>query len=205
MEWRGSGLEWWAIGGGGAVNLRRNVAVVGGMKIEHLSLKLEDPVDPLGNFQRLRTTYGDRCSGDFLTKLWIPYLGIQFDGLNYRGKLLFSPVAWADVKIPFRFLYLFFAHGSSFIGVEDAQYDFKPNGLWLEGDLQYDMRVHGNLGCNLWLKGSWLQIRGRGREGYESNGVDHGVPEAPIYDSSSADGSYSTHILAGGLCATWTF
>ncbi len=205
MEWRGSGLEWWALGAGGVVNLRGNVALLGGIRLEHLSLKPEDPVDPFGNLQRLRDTYGDRYSSNFLTKLWIPYFGVQFDGQNYQGKVLFSPVAWANVKIPFSFLFVFMEHGTSFIGFENAEYDFKPNGLWLEGDLQYDMRVRGNLGCNLWFKGSWLQIRGRGREGYEAEGTEHGVPVAPFYDSASANGSYTNYILAGGLSASWAF
>jgi hypothetical protein len=202
VEWRGSNLEWWAIGGGGAVYLRDNLAVVGGMKIDHLSLRLADPIDPRGFIRGFQATYGDRYSGDFRTKLWIPYFGIQVDGSYYRGKLLFSPVAWADVRVPFRYLYI----DTPFIGFEDAQYRFKPDGLWLAGDLEYEIRVQSNLGCNIWFKGSWLQIRGRGTEGYQLDAVNAGVPlQNLLTDSGSANGSYSSYILAVGVCGTWTF
>ncbi len=202
VEWRGTNLEWWAIGGGGAVNLQRNFAVVGGMKIEHLSLRLADPVDPTGIIRDFQAIFGDRYSSDFRTKLWIPYFGIQFDGLNYRGQLLFSPVAWADVTIPFRYLYV----DTPFIGFEEARYRFKPSGLWLAADLQYEMRLMSNLGGNLWFKGSWLQIKGRGREGYQLDAVNAGVPlNGLLTDAGSANGKYTTYILAVGVCGTWTF
>jgi len=203
VEWNGTGLEWWAIGGGGSLNLRRYFAIVGGMRIEHLSLNLADPVDPIGAIQFLRTTFGNRYSSDLRTKLWIPYFGIQVDGLNYRGKLLFSPVAWADVIVPFRYIISApLVFGTS---VEEARYRFKPNGLWLAADLQYEMQPLSNLGCSLWFKGSWLQTKGTGREGYRLAGESVFNVPFSFTDSGSADGRYTTYILAIGVCGTLTF
>ena len=200
-EWRGSKLEWWALGAGGAFTVRRNLDVVGGFKVEHISLTLADPVDPWGTLRLFQATYGDRYSGDLRTKLWIPYFGIQIDGLNYRAKLLFSPVAWTDVEIPLRYLLV----GSSAIGFEDAKYSFKPNGLWVEADLKYGMRILDGVGCNLWFKGSWLHVRGVGTEGYEYDVTVSGTPVFHYTESGSADGSLSSYVLAAGISGTLNF
>ena len=207
VEWRGSNLEWWAIEGGGGVRIRGNLSVVGGMKLEHLSLKLADPVDPLGEIRFYQAYYGDRYSGDFRTKLWIPYLGIQIEGLSYGAKLLFSPVSWADVRIPFRYLYVDVPHNPYFgVTFEDAQYRFKPNGLWLAGDLHYELRVRDALRCNIWFKGSWMKIRGQGTEGYRYDELFFGIPFHNVFnDSGSAHGSYTSSVLAVGLSGTLTF
>jgi hypothetical protein len=204
VEWRGSQLEWWSIGEGASVDIGMNAAAVGGFKAEHLSVRLEGPVDPTMAIQ-YEATLGDLYTGDLRTKLWVPYVGLRVDGLDSRATLIFSPYAWADVTIPFRY----FFYGPPFypwFAFEDARYTFNPGGIFLEGNFDYLVRASESVSCTLWFKGSWCQIRGRGAEDYRLDVIDPaGFPLFSGGILQSLDGSFASYVLAGGLSFLYTF
>lgn len=197
VNWRGSRLEWWAIDGGGGVDLTTNVGMVGGLRLEHWSLKLADPVDPTGLIREFQALYGDRYRGDFLTKVWVPYVGIRTAGPYFKGLLRFSPVVFCNAKIPLRYTYVDVPFGVTF---EETDYTFKRIGLWLDASLDSAVQVSPDFRCSIWLKGSWLQVRGRGREGYRLDFAAAGGASGNLFNlSGSATGVYTSHILAVGL------
>lgn len=198
VEWRGSRLEWWAIDGGGCIDLTANIGIVGGLRLEHMSLRLADPVDPLGWIRSDQAEYGDKYAGDLLSKVWLPYIGIRTSAPYFKGLLRFSPVAFSNAKIPLRYTYIEYLPWSWVI-FEDAEYTFKRTGLWLEGSIDSAVQLSPNVRCSLWLKGSWLQIRGTGREGYDGIETVWGMVFDSYNDSGSAQGVYSSYTLAGGL------
>jgi hypothetical protein len=204
VDWRGSKLEWWSVGGGGAVDICGGVAVLGGVRAEQLSLGLGDPVDPLGVLQFFQAQFGDRYSSDLLTKLSIPYFGLRLEGLNFSSTLIFSPYTWANVKIPFRYLYVIPA--DLVYDFEEAQYGFKRGGIFLEGTFDYSVQATANAACTLWFKGNWCHIRGRGSEDYQQDVTQFGVPVFSFSDSAdSANGTFGSYVLAGGLSFLWQF
>ncbi len=197
VEWNGSRLEWWNVNGGASYSFTGSAAFVGGLKAEHLSLRLSDAVDPLGIIQQFQALYGDRYSGDLLSKLLAPYLGLRLDGFNARATLMFSPYTWANVSIPFRYLFVMPGIARSY---EDAQYTFKRGGILVEGTFDYRGQAYGNASCGVWLKGTWCRIRGRGNEDY----VAAGAPFT-LTNSQSAVGTYTSNVVAGGFSFLYAF
>ncbi|AFM22931.1 hypothetical protein [Desulfomonile tiedjei] len=199
VEWNGSRLEWWNINGGASYEFINNAAFVGGFKAEHLSLRLSDAVDSTGTIQQFQALFGDRYSGDLRTKLLAPYLGLRLEGLNAKAALIFSPYTWANVSIPFRYL---------FVGVisayEDAQYTFKHSGILAEGTFDYRVQAYANASCGVWLKGTWCRIRGRGNEDYRAD-LTVGAPFTLITNSQSAVGTYTSNVVAGGFSFLYAF
>lgn len=202
VDWRGSRLQWWSVGGGGAVNFGNQMAILGGFRAEHLSLGLADPVDPTGTIRRFEAVFGDRYSADLLTKLWVPYLGLAAEGPNFKSTLVFSPYTWANVKIPFRYLFIF---APGHYGYENAEYTFKRGGIFLEGTFDYRFRASANASCTLWFKGDWCRIRGRGTEDYRIDNTIGGINVFSSTNTASADGSFGWYVLAGGLSFDYTF
>ena len=187
VNWRGSSLEWWAIDGGAGLDTMA-FTLLGGLRVEHLSLSLSGPVDSYGLIQYFAATYGDHYSGDFLSTLWLPYLGIRFGGGYWRSTLRFSPIAWTDLKIPARYFTFF---SPTVLTFEDASYTFKRGGLWVDGNLDYDLHTASNFRCSLWLRTSWLRIQGEGTEGYRLDVHLAGIPPfTPLTESNSATGVY---------------
>jgi hypothetical protein len=198
VEWRGTRLEWWAIDGGGGLELCNAVSILGGFRAEHLSLGLADPIDPTGQIQFFQATFGDRYSGDVMSKLWIPYIGLQTRGQCWKGAVRFSAVVWTNLKVPFRYLLVDLPRPDLYF--EEARYDFKRGGLWLDARFDYDVRVASSFTCGLWLTGSWLRIRGQGTEGYRLDTLIGGVPAAGVLtDSGSETGVYTSYTYGLGV------
>jgi len=203
VDWTGTRLEWWSLSGGGSIGIGTNTSVIGGIKAEHLSLRLSDPTDPVGFIQESIQLYGEQYSGDLSIKLWVPYFGLQMAGINFKAAFIFSPCTWADVSIPFRYVC---PDPWMAVGYGDARYMFKRSGILLEGVFDYQLPMSSNTGCTLWAKASWCQISGRGSEDYRFDYVDQGVPVFSIGGSQSInDGTFSFRGLAGGLSLLHTF
>lgn len=201
VEWNGSRLEWWNINGGASYSFTGSAAFVGGLKAEHLSLRLSDAVDPLGTIQQFQALFGDRYSGDLRSKLLAPYLGLCLESLNAKATLIFSPYAWANVSIPFRYFFVDPGAGRAY---EDAQYTFKRGGILVEGTFDYRVQAYTNASCGVWLKGTWCRIRGRGNEDYRAD-IDAGAPFTLITNSQSAVGTYTSNVVAGGFSFLYAF
>jgi len=224
-RWTGSKLEWWAVEGGAVYELGNGVSVLAGLRRDHLSLRMEDPVDPFGrsvNFQYrlpglgVRGMGGEQAAGDLQTKLWLPYIGIRIDGENYRLSTIWSPFASAAVRVPQR-LALYQAGIMIVPGLPpftvSTFYDFgyrvsEPATL-LEGTFDYDVDFPGRFGLNLWLRGSWLEVKGRGSldaewaysrtfRGVVTNASSGG-------DSPTATATLRRYMWSGGFTASMSF
>jgi hypothetical protein len=174
---------------------------MGGFKVEHMSLCLSDAVDQGGVIQQFQALFGDRYSGDLRTKLLAPYLGLRLEGFNAKATLIFSPYTWANVSIPFRYLFVMPGVDRAY---EDAQYTFKRGGILVEGTFDYHVQAYTNAGCGVWLKGTWCRIRGRGNEDYRAD-ITGVAPFSLITDSQSAVGTYTSSVLAGGFSFLYAF
>ncbi|MFC1836877.1 hypothetical protein ACFL2Q_19485 [Thermodesulfobacteriota bacterium] len=209
VHWEGSGLEWWSLEGGCAFPVADGAELVGGLRLEHLSLRLGDPVDPAnGLIVEFRDQYGDSYSMDLQTKTWIPYIGIRLNGSAFKACLIISPLTWANVRIPARYLYNDeLSSGAAFTIYEDARFSLNGGGVFLKGSIEYRAEIATGFDVSLWCGGSWFRINGKGTESYSSDllvqttGVASDVNDA----SESAAGSFSSVKLGGGLTAAAEF
>jgi hypothetical protein len=205
VQWHGSRFQWSSFDGRGAFEVRPNISLAAGFKVSQWSVKLTDPSDPNGLYQFFHSFYGDNYTADLLTKAWIPYLGVGFGGPNFNASLLFSPVAWVDAKVPFRYLFVGIPHSTFALGYEDDRYRLKKNGLFLELAVDTDFDVRPGVKCSLWVKGNWLRIHGKGAQDYENQFVTGGVQTFQFSDTSSAVGSFTSYNVSGGLAMEGTF
>ncbi len=207
VEWKGSKLEWWSIEGGGFYNLRKDCAFVGGLRRSRLSLKLHDPSDQLGLYQGfLQTGFNDLYSADLLTNMWIPYIGIRVNGNNYRAELLYSPVSFADVTLPFR--YRFDIAVPTFGGpfaFQEERYSMNRLGTFLEASMDYHMNWTSSVALGLWIKGTYMNIRGKGYEDSTRQGPESLVPGFSGSGSANACASLNISAIAGGISCLLSF
>ena len=218
-NWDGTRLEWWDIEGSAAYRIAGNLRVVGGFRLDHLSLALGDPRDINGNpvdFSGIipPLTVVDRtANGDIQTKLWIPFLGLQFRGPNYNASVIWSPFASGKVSIPTRWL----AYTADFLiggseTYENVQWKFTSfnPGAFLEGSLEYDVNVDSTYMFRLWCKGSWSKIRGAGNLDSVNNSQSF-FPFPPFTSSShqsSSERNTSTltrYFISGGIALNVLF
>jgi hypothetical protein len=205
IQWNGSRFQWSSFDGRGAFEVRPNISLSAGFRVSQWSVKLTDPSDPTGLYQFFQSFFGDNYTADLLTKAWIPYLGVGFGGTNFKASLLFSPVAWVDAKVPFRYLFVAIPHSTSELGYEDDRYRLKKNGLFLELAVDSNFDVRPGVKCSLWVKGNWLRVKGNGTQDYEKQSVTGGVQTSQFSDSSSAAGSFTSYNVSGGLAVEGAF
>jgi hypothetical protein len=232
-QWRGSGMEWWAVELGGDYAFPNGFSFLAGFRVDHMSLKLRDPVDRAGNpvnfaVQQLAPIFdngitfslSENAFGDLQTKLWIPYVGLSVDGVNYRMKLLWSPFVWAKVSIPLRLLQ---AYGIQSLGLTyeadralDFRYHVYSPACFLEANFQYDVELNNMFGLQLWCRYSWLNARGRGSMGgrddvlaslQTNDGLFVGslLGSGANSDSSSAWGTFGRYTLTLGITGLLSF
>jgi hypothetical protein len=202
VNWTGTGFQWWTAGGGGTIPIKGDMNFVAGIRTEQISLSLDGAVDTNGIIQSFQSIFGDRYKGDLLTRLWVPYIGLRIDGSNFKSTLLFSPYTWANIDIPFRYLFI----NTPLIAFEDAQYKFKNGGILIESTLDYNTEISENQSWGLWLKASWCGIRGGGSEAYKFDTLLSGTPFLNYsLNSESTGGSYTSYTIGGGIYATYVF
>jgi hypothetical protein len=168
-RWDASDLEWWSVEGGLSYRFRNDVSILAGLKREHLSFGLDNPRTVFGEPINLFISIPgvgflmERVTADFQLKLWTPYLGLRFTGPNYQASLTWTPFVNAAVKVPDSFFtsFVIFSGFVQSLGVE-WKYSMFQVGTQIEGDFRYDLKLSSNLSINVWAKGSWLKIRGRG-------------------------------------------
>ena len=195
--WGSPNLEWWRIEGGGGVAFWGTWALVGGVRWDHLQLRLENPTNG-ANEGHLDP--GTVYSADFRAKMRLPYLGLQIVGGRSRASVLYSPWAWTDFKLPFR-LSAGQAAARNAAG-EEGKYSLSSGGYFLEGSFEYDLRMRGRMIFGVWATGSLMRFTGEGD--YDLVRQDQG--DAPtVVTSVNGESTYSRHTLTFGLSAKYPF
>jgi hypothetical protein len=221
VQWTGSRLEWWQIEGALSYRASSNLSFLAGLKRDHLSVRLNDPVDAAGNsvnygyavpdedLPGADIVYNQAASADLLTKIWIPYLGMQLDGANYRASLLFSPFATVSTRIPlriFNFAGLFVGPFPLFTSQAVGEWDYRMSrpGCYLEGALEYNVNLNSAVSFQLWGRGTWLDIKGTGTLNDQDRGLFSflGIRQVSAAQADSALGHVSRTLLGAGLSAT---
>jgi hypothetical protein len=202
--WNGSKTQWWEVEGGILYNFFSDYYFIVGLRFDQLSLYLNDPRDQSGIYQGfLQYGYQDLYTSDMNVKTWIPYLGIRVKGSNYKGDILYSPFATANVALPFRYKFdnagLVYPLPPIFGGpfsFQQENYTMNKPGTFLEASFQYCAAIINNFGLDLWAKWSYLSVKG--------NGNEDSTMTFPFYsfeanNSASAQGALNTYSLSGGL------
>lgn len=186
--WRSSGLEWWQLAGGIGYQIVEELAVVAGLKHDHLQLELRDPINVAAPGQFIPDDY----TADFRAKTWIPYIGAELRGSGYTVSLLASSIASISFKVPFRYL-------QTVADDEQALYSLMGGGYFLEGTIHYIMLGQSFFHMGLWAKASLMRFQGTSREDLVNAG---GIPLERIVSGSS---TYSRHEYALGINARFSF
>ncbi len=166
LNWSGSQQRWWELNLGGLYCLTDDVAILVGYKGDSFTENLD-----LGRDYRWAAddSSRDNLYSDFKVITRSPYIGVKICQSYFDFSLVWSPwLTSYDVNIPIRL-------------VETVQLNFPPfdiivierddhrwqlsgaGGQLLEAFAQTKWNYQGQLGVNLWLKGSWLQCRGDGK------------------------------------------
>lgn len=209
VDLHGRNFQWWQIDAGAVWKTERNFCFLAGFKMDHLSTDLGSALIELrGGPGRLAPNIRDSWTGDILMKMWIPYLGLQVFGDNYKCNMLASPFSWNDVKVPFR-LNSFRSGPSGALPytafqLGESQYYQKSPGVFLEGDFTYSLpfMAVGNLG--LWINGQWARFTRSGNQDvlayrYVTPGIGYAG------DSGSGDTVLSRYSGAIGLVTELSF
>lgn len=200
VEWEANEFQWSMFDAGAEYRLWRGTALMAGVKREHISMVMEEPVDEGG--VRLNDLIEDEYYGDLLIKTWIPYLGIRIRGANFSGIISYSPVIFTSVELPLRWLDPIDLSGR--FAFEEAFYTLQDVGQFFEGSFDYQARVGEDFALTCWFKGSWLKVRGQGEEELSSI---WGEPPASgsINESRFATGDLRRYIVSCGLGGRFSF
>jgi|GEM_PF-491446 len=219
-QWTASQLEWWAVEAGATYAIANNIAIVGGLRREHLSFGLRDPRTAAGapaNYQETINgiqLFTIESLADFRLKLWVPYIGVQLSGQSYRARLNWSPFLGAAVKLPDQFIINNFVVVSPTITVlYDFQWKYSMSriGTLLEGDFEYDLKFSPDVAVKVWAKGSWLKVQGSGNMDELVDYIDvvanvpPSVARLRASGSSSATATLTQYVTAVGLSAELAF
>jgi len=223
IRWKGTRLEYWSVDGGLTYRLGDLLSLVGGFKMEQLSLRLAEPRDAEGRPLSFYMSYTvffvtvDRThevGGDFRAKLWTPYIGLILDGANFHGTLLWSPLAYGTILAPL--------HATGAVGIRIGQpisgsldvgldWRFKALGMgtYLEARLEYENEVTRKFAIKLWGRGRLFSIGGPGSLDTEADHVGTGFLAPFAYgvrpESGAGRATYITSSLAAGISAHLTF
>ncbi|HUL30310.1 MAG TPA: hypothetical protein VLZ03_07620, partial [Thermodesulfobacteriota bacterium] len=140
-KWHDCNLKWWAVNAGAGFDILNRFSIVdhltlqAGLKAEHLNLGLGTPIDDPTLIPQFKLRFGDDYRGYLESELLIPWMGFQVQASRLNASVRFSPYAYANVKIPFSYYFV----GTPLIGYEHEVYTFRNHGMWLEGNLAYEV------------------------------------------------------------------
>jgi hypothetical protein len=200
--------------------VKPSLAAVGGVRFERLSFDLSDPVNDQGEHLSLDDsgslppfTYQRHWlyTSNLSSKVWIPYVGVNFIGNGYRASLIGSPCASVNLHIPAEyFTDLALSVGgipvSGLITDESWEYRVTKPAIFLEGNLSCDFAVSQAANLSVWGKASWLGLRGKGTWHYLYNGqVPPDPPASGDEQSETNTATFSRYLLGGGISAVVAF
>lgn len=214
VQWDGTGLEWWTLEGSAGYRFSPGVSVLAGLRRDHLSVKMTNPRDEFGypfNYDSSSLGIGisERYYGDFMSKLWIPYLGLQVSGTRYRASFLWSPFASGDVKIPTALLITQTVFPIT-VGIgDDMRHRARGGAQFLECNIEYDCNVSSNFGLQVWGSCNWMSLRRNGKLDDTASAFLSVAGVVLFYDTDSISttdtATYRRYMLSGGLSAKFSF
>jgi hypothetical protein len=197
-NWTGTQLQWWNIDGMVGYIFYREWSVVAGVRYDHLTVGLADPVDATGTQVGGGAGTTTNLRQDIIVKTWIPYIGLQLNDTNYRATLIYSPFASPQVTSPQSIAVTFPGGYASDL----FNYKFTNTGSFLDGYFEYNVPVVEALQFGLWAKGTWMRISGDGSWNFVESAVP---PPSSVVDPQSTTGTMSSYGLGGGVSASLSF
>jgi len=165
-NWRGSEPQWWTVEGSIGYKITPRWSALVGVRRESLSMSLTHPsptdlpVLQVPGILEISPTIG---SGYLFSKLWLPYLGLEFTGPRYRASLLWAPLASPDIElllhrtVPVTLLSLTTRLKWDLeYRVRDKSCDF------LEYNYEYSLPLMPRFALQLWSRGNYMWLRDRG-------------------------------------------
>ncbi len=185
------------------MDITAHFTIQAGLRVEHLSLGLNNPTDTLGLINYFHNTFGDVYSGNLKSDLLIPWVGLQVRESRLDGSLRFSPIAYTHLNIPLDYTAVF---SPTLTTLEQSHYTFRNNGFWLEGNLAYDIYKTAKWRFSLWSTASWLWTRGGTNDDYQATLYRSGLPATTLLANSSyVTSSYIVGIYRIGLRLAYSF
>lgn len=174
-------FQWWQLDVGAAYEFWNGVSVIGGVKLDRTTFSIVG-----ADLENLFFSGPENHGGDFLTKLWIPYLGAHMQTPLFRSYVLYSPVMWADVRFA-----LTEGDDKGTPSSEEARFAFKKNGSFLEGFLESAVTSYAGAQVSLWGKATYLKVRGHATQTWtvfdtSTGGAIPGFP-ANVADEDTAE------------------
>ncbi len=230
IEWSGSDLQYWELEAGGGLLVSNDLKAVAGVRRDKLTVRLNTPggdysalaPPPVSPVTQLLSLGG---FGDFQENLWIPYLGIELTGPNYKWNLIGSPFVATEVKLPLSAL-TYFRSGAIFGGLfngyeqnRQVTYNYKLTqpSVFLETNFEYALNPLPAFALTGWFRGSWMHFHGNGSlvaSTYVADDYLHpgGIPvpfvgvrtqSASPSDTGTAD--LGRYFMSAGVSARLTF
>lgn len=220
VSWTASNLQWWTIDGRLMYRFSPDFSVVAGLRREKVSFNLTNPItdqgfplnlDDSGNIG-FGTTYERhwRYSSNLVSKLWIPYVGLDIIGTQYKASLIASPFASAEVQVPAEYFTdtAFFLSGAllaQLITGEELKYRVMKPAAFIEGNFTYDINVSQGFKLGLWCSASWLRLRGQGDWNYRFTGQVPPLAPDSFSQAQQNTAVFTRYLLGGGLSAVVYF
>lgn len=220
VTWTGSPFERWMAEGRFNYRFSTVCSALVGLRRDHIAISLRDPRDSAGNplnfddsgtiFPGLTFERHQRYYSDLISKLWIPYIGLEVVGPGYKASLIGSPFAAAEFKVPAALLFdltltvnipPFPPSSTQLIASDSLLYRVARPAVFLEGSFQYDLNLTSSLTVGLWCRASLMSLKGQGSWSHDS--MAQVPPSPPNFDSQSQENpaSYTIQTLGGGISA----
>lgn len=198
VQWQESHLEWWKVSAGAGIDITPHIAIQAGFNWEHLYLSLHNPTDR--NIITFENVFGDSYNGSLKSNLLIPWIGLKVKEDRLSGSFRFSPLAYTDVKAPFNYTFVAIPHSSAFVIQEQDHYTFKRSGIWLEGNLDYEIYKTQKWCFSLWTSASWLRTHGSSGDAYRADLYNNGTLTSTLRnDTNSGSSTYAVSTYGLGV------
>ncbi len=187
-----------------------------GLRRDQLSVSLTNPTRngvPLNQTVNFPGgTLSEQVHGDFSSRLWIPYFGVEIGGQCYRASFLYSPFASANIQVPDVDFVSLFRPGPPSVFIQVAEnFEFKVQRptQFFEYNFEYNVGIGPNLAFQVWSTGTWMQLRGKGNVDnlFKNFIAIGGVPVFNISESLSRCDTvtHTRSMISGGIGAMVSF
>jgi hypothetical protein len=170
-NWEGSKVQWWTLEGYTGFRVTPCWSALLGLRREELSVSFTHGPITLPVVVLPETNFSPVVgNGNASSKLWLPYIGLEFTGRNYRASFLWSPFAAPDVAVSLRH---FWSETTTLLPPDSGQFQHQKSleldygiskraGDFIEYNVEYNLDTGSRFTFQLWSRGNWMWVRGRG-------------------------------------------